>query len=100
MFQLTNAAAAHVADARRAQGLPESVGLRVFGEPRSGGGLAVGLTFAEVPAEDDDVVERDGTRVFVAPEVVGPLSSAALDVAETSEGERLVLTEQEMGEGI
>ena len=99
MLQLTNAAAAQIGEARRAQGLPETAGLRVFGEPRPGGEIAVGLTFAEVPAEDDQVTEQEGTRLFVAPEVAGPLSSAALDVAETPEGVKLVLTEQEAEEG-
>src|SRR5918999_6254367 len=94
MLQLTHAAAAEIGEARRAQGLPDTFGLRVFGEPRSGGEMAVGLTFAEVPAEDDQVTEQEGTRVFVAPEVAGPLSSAALDVAHTPEGTKLVLMDQ------
>jgi iron-sulfur cluster assembly protein len=97
MLQLTHAAAAEIGEVRRAQGLPDTVGLRVFGEPRAGGEMALGLTFAEVPAEDDQVTEQEGTRVFIAPEVAAPLSSAALDVAETPEGTKLVLTEQEAG---
>ena len=98
MLKLTNAAASQVAEARQAQGLPETAGLRVFGEPQPGGGMTVGLTFAEVPAADDEVTEQEGTRVFVAPEVVGPLSSAALDVKDTPEGVQLVLTEQDPGQ--
>lgn len=99
MLQLTHAAAAQVAEARQAQGLPETVGIRVFGESRSEGEMAVALTFAEVPAEDDQVTERDGTRMFVAPEVAEPLSSAALDVEPTPQGAKLVLTPQDTGEG-
>ena len=95
MLQLTAAAAEQVADARRAQGLPDEVGVRVFGQPEPDGGLSVGLTFAEVPAEDDQVVERDGTRLFVAPEVAAPLASAAIDVMETADGTKLVLTQQD-----
>ncbi len=38
--------------------------------------------------------EQQGTRVFVAPEVVEPLATAALDVQETPEGAQLILTEQ------
>src|SRR2546423_14416536 len=79
MLQLTHDAATELADARRAQGLPDTCGIRVFGEPQAGDELAIGLTFAEVPAEDDEVTEREGTRLFVAPEVAAPLSSAALD---------------------
>lgn len=97
MLQLTHAAAAQIDEARRVQGLPETVGLRVFGEPQPEGEMGLGLTFAEVPAEDDQVTEQEGTRIFVAPEVAGPLASAALDVAETPQGTKLVLTEQEPG---
>ncbi len=43
------------------------------------------ITFAEVPAGDDQVTEREGTRVFVAPEVAVLLSSAALDIEPKSE---------------
>ena len=98
MLRLTHAAAAQLADVRQGQGLPETFGLRVFGEPQSGGRMGLQLSFAEVPAEDDEVSEQEGTRVFVAPEVVEPLSDAALDVEQTPEGTKLVLTQQELGE--
>lgn len=94
MLQLTSAAATQVAQARQSQGLPETFGLRVFGEPQPGGGVSLTLAFAETPAEDDQVTEQEGTLVFVAPEVVEPLATAALDVEETAEGVKLVLTEQ------
>lgn len=95
MVQLTRAAAAEVAQSRESAGLPESYGLRFFGEPQQGGGLTLGLTFAEVPAEDDQVSEQEGTRLFVAPEVAEPLASAALDVQHTPEGAKLVLISQD-----
>ena len=98
MLRLTDAAAAELAELRQAQGLPDSFGLRVFGEPQSGGQLALQLAFTEVPAEDDEISEQQGTRVFVAPEVVDPLSRAALDVEQTVEGAKLVLTPQEIDE--
>jgi Fe-S cluster assembly iron-binding protein IscA len=94
MLQLTSAAATQLAHARESQGLPDSFGLRVFGEPQPGGGVSLGLAFAEVPAEDDQVSEQEGTRLFVAPEVVEPLATAALDVEATPEGVKLILTEQ------
>lgn len=99
MLQLTSAAATQVAQARQSQGLPETFGLRIFGEQRAEGGVELGLAFAEVPAEDDQVTEQEGTRLFLAPEVVGPLASAALDVEETPEGAKLILTEQNTGLG-
>jgi Fe-S cluster assembly iron-binding protein IscA len=99
MVQLTQAAAAQVAQTRKSAGVPETYGLRFFGEPQAGGGITLGLTFAEVPAEDDQVTEQQGTRLFVAPEVIEPLASAALDVEDTPEGAKLVITRQEPGLG-
>lgn len=100
MLQLTHAAAAQLAEARDAQGLPETAGVRVFAEPRPEGELAVGLTFSAVPAEDDQVTERDGTRVFIAPELAEPLAEVALDVEPTAEGTKLVLVPQRPDDAI
>ena len=97
MFQLTHAAVLKVDEDRRAQGLPDSVGLRVFGQSQSGGQMSLGLAFADVPAEDDQVTEQEGTKVFLAPEVALPLEEAALDVRETPEGSTFVLTAQHPG---
>lgn len=94
MLQVTSAAATQLAQARESQGIPDTFGVRVFGEPQPNGGISLGLTFAELPAEDDEVSEQEGTRIFVAPEVVEPLAAAALDVEETPEGAKLVLTQQ------
>jgi Fe-S cluster assembly iron-binding protein IscA len=94
MLQLTSAAAAQIAEARESRGLSDSFGLRLFGESQPGGGISLGLTFAEVPGEDDLVTEQEGTRMFVAPEVVDPLAMATLDAEETPEGMKLVLTQQ------
>jgi Fe-S cluster assembly iron-binding protein IscA len=98
MLQLTRAAALEVAEARRAQGLPDEVGVRVFGQAEPGGELTVELTFVEVPAEDDQVSEQAGTWLFVAPELAAPLSSAAIDVMQTEDGKKLVLTQRETDE--
>ena len=99
MLQLTHAAATQVAQSRQSQGLPETYGLRVFAEPQPGGGVSLGLTFAEVPAEDDQVSEQEGTLLFLAPEVVEPLATAELDAHETPEGTKLVLKEQDSSLG-
>lgn len=94
MLQLTQAAANQIGEARQAQGIPDGFGLRVFGEPRPGGEMAVNLGFAEVPAEDDQVGEYADTRLFVAPDVADPLDSKVLDVEETPSGAALVLRDQ------
>lgn len=92
MFHVSRAAAIQLANARTDKGLPDTTGVRVFGEPRPGGALALGLAFTEVPAEDDQVFVEGPTRVFVASEVSEPLADVTLDVEETPEGTQLVLT--------
>lgn len=96
-MQLTQAAAQQVTSAREAQGVPDTFGLRVFGEPQTSGGTALGLAFAESPAESDQVSEQEGLRLFVALEVAGPLESATLDVEETADGAKLILTQGDEG---
>ena len=98
MLQLTHAAATELGSTMRAQGLPDTAGVRVFGERQPSGEMTLGVTFAEVPAESDQVTEREGTRLFVAPEVADSLSTAALDVRQTDEGGQLVITRQENGD--
>jgi Fe-S cluster assembly iron-binding protein IscA len=93
MLQLTHAAASHIAEARRMQGLPESFGVRVSAQPNATGEVGLALAFVEFPADGDAVCEQDGTKMYVAPEVSDALSNAALNVTETPEGTALVLTE-------
>ena len=92
MLHVTQAAASQLAELRQSQGYPENFGARVFGHPATEGEIALRLTFAEVPAEDDQVTEQAGTKVFVAPEVAEPLAASALDVEETQAGPQLVIT--------
>jgi len=100
MLQLTPAAATQLAQVRQAQGLPETFGLRVFGQPRPGGEMGYELTFAPFPAEDDEVTEQAGTLVFLAPEVTEVLSLASLDVEDSQNGTKFVITRQAMGEDL
>lgn len=97
MFQVTHAAAGQLVEARRQRGLPDNAGIRLSGDPRPDG-LALGLAFAELPAEDDQVMEQDGLKVFVGAELAEPLSSMALDLEDTPDGPRLALIESEDGE--
>jgi len=93
MLQLTHAAASHLAEARRQQGLPDSYGVRVSAQATAAGEMGLALAFVEFPADGDDVCEQDGTRMYVAPDISEALSNAALSVTETPEGAALVLTE-------
>ena len=73
-------------ESRRIQGVPESQGVRIFGEEDGTGGLQVRLTFTEDPLEGDDVIEEQGVEFYVAPEVKEPLEDSIIDVAEEDTG--------------
>ena len=90
VFHVTQEAAGQLGRARAGRGLPDTVAVRVFGEPHPSG-LALGLAFTEIPAEDDSVFSESGTRFFVGVEVAEALTEAVLDVEETVEGPKLVL---------
>ena len=81
MFQLTSNAALTIGEARRESQIPTSHGVRLSGQHSPSGSLGLQITFVEEPAPSDTVVEQHGTHVFIAEEVAGPLSQAALDVS-------------------
>ena len=93
MLQVSDSAAAVLQQARSAQELPETYGVRVSGQT-NGDMLEVSLAFAEEPLPDDEVMEQAGTQVFVAPEVAEPLTAAVLEVEDTPEGQRLAIRPQ------
>jgi Fe-S cluster assembly iron-binding protein IscA len=80
MLQCTPAAAATLDQVREEQGLPDSVGLRVFPAQDPSGQITLGLGFTDEPHEGDQVAEQHGTRLFVAPEVADQLADMALDI--------------------
>lgn len=94
MLQVTSAAMTSFQQARAAQELPEDVGVRIFAQRDDQGEIAIALGFAEQPQQDDEVTETDGTPVFVAPELSGPLADSVIDVQEGDEGAQIVLTTQ------
>jgi Fe-S cluster assembly iron-binding protein IscA len=93
MLQVTSSAASTLAGARAQQGLPDHFGVRIFARatatPDTSSPYQFG--FVEKPEANDQVAEAEGTRVFVAPEVAGPLENAVLDIEDTG---RLILTPQ------
>jgi Fe-S cluster assembly iron-binding protein IscA len=97
MLQVSETAITALQAARDAQELPDSFGVRVFGEPTDSGQMAVSLTFAEVPLENDQVTEQDGTQLFIAPEVAEPLSASVIDLEDTAQGPELVIKPQAEG---
>ncbi|MGH8986797.1 MAG: hypothetical protein ACRDY6_23445 [Acidimicrobiia bacterium] len=90
MLQVSARAAAFVDEARRASGLPESAGIRLSARGATGG-HALQVKLASVPDEGDEVVEREGAKVFVAPELREVLSGRMLELEEHAEQPHLVL---------
>lgn len=98
MLSMTSNAAQLVGTMRNQQGVPDDYGIRVFPQP-SDQGVQVRLAFAAQPAEDDQIAETEGQRLFVAPELAEPLTDTVIDAAETSQGPGLVLRERDQGAG-
>lgn len=94
MVRISSDAVALLEASRREQGIPESQGVRVYGEVDNEVGLQVRLAFAEDPRQGEEVIEQDGTEFYIAPEVVEPLQDAVVDVAEEDRSQ-LVLRPEE-----
>lgn len=95
VLQVTSAAMSTFEQARGAQDLPDSVGVRIFAQRDEQGEVGIALAFAEQPQDGDQVTETDGTAVFVAPELADPLSDSVLDIQEGEEGAQVVITNQD-----
>ncbi|HSK92000.1 MAG TPA: hypothetical protein VK875_11890 [Euzebyales bacterium] len=99
MLQVTDSAVDVIQEARTAQQVPASYGVRVFAQQGDDGQAALALAFTEEPADGDQVTEQGGTEIYVAPELAEPLADHKLDVENTTQGPQLMLAPQEGGEG-
>ena len=63
-----------------AQHDPGRIGVRLRGARSLGGGFQVQVEFAEAPDATDTVMERDGVRIFVSPEVLETYPDALVTV--------------------
>jgi Fe-S cluster assembly iron-binding protein IscA len=79
MLEVSLDAAAYVEHVRRRLELPATAGLRFWVDP-TGVEEPFQVGFAAAPDAEDDVIERDGARVFVAPELALVFMTHALDV--------------------
>ena len=59
---------------------PSRIGVRLRGARALGGGFQVQVEFAEQPDPDDEVVEKDGVRLFVGREVLETYPDALVAV--------------------
>ena len=94
MLQVSDSAVAVLEEARTAQDLPDTLGIRISGQATQAGEIEVLLGFSEEPSENDEVTEQAGTRIFVAQEIAEPLSDAMLDIEDTPSGPQLAIKAQ------
>jgi iron-sulfur cluster assembly protein len=95
LLQLTDSAVTALEDARAGQGVPEDHGVRIGTQADDDGQPAIALGFVEAPVEGDQLVEQDGTKVFVAPELIEPLAEMVVDVEDTPQGAQLAIRPQD-----
>ncbi|MGH3794171.1 MAG: HesB/IscA family protein [Pseudonocardiaceae bacterium] len=68
--------------------MPEGSGLRISRQGDSTRSEGLGLSIAAAPAEDDSVVESNGAKVFLPPNMLKILDKQLLDVEyDTEDGE-------------
>lgn len=94
MLVLTDAAAEAVrAIVGSSEDAAETGGLRVVAEPE-GDHVTLQFNVAVVPAEDDDVVEESGARVFLEPVAASLLDDKLLDASLDGDTIAFLLTDQ------
>jgi Fe-S cluster assembly iron-binding protein IscA len=92
MLRLTPRAAAILAETRLQNALPDDIAIRITaGESSNGSAAAYRVRFASAPSPNDLVVQSEGTLLFVAADVAGPLETAVLDVECAADGHRLIV---------
>jgi len=81
LLALTDSAVQAVKDiVSSSEQVPETGGLRMVAE-RAGMQAKFQLSVASLPAEDDEVIEEQGARVFLEPEAASLLDDMVLDAS-------------------
>ncbi len=70
----------------------DSWGLRIYNAGGGCCGPSYGLDIEEIPTADDEVIEKDGLRVFVDKGTISNLSGMQLDYYDDGEREGFVLS--------
>ena len=73
---------------------PELGGVRLVAEPE-GGRMNFQLSVVGLPAEDDEVIEAEGARVFLDPEAASLLGDKILDASIESTQIAFTIADQE-----
>jgi Fe-S cluster assembly iron-binding protein IscA len=83
MLTLTTQAAAEIRNLIEQPEVPEGGGLRIANDATAG---SLTLRLAALPAEDDEVLDTSGARLFLDPQAAVLLDDKTLDVAPDPEG--------------
>lgn len=84
MLTLTDNATTEIRNIVADPQVPDGCGLRIANDPAAGG---LTLTLASAPAEDDQVLEDGGARVFLEPEAAALLDDKSLDAQPDGDGQ-------------
>jgi Fe-S cluster assembly iron-binding protein IscA len=87
MLTVTDAAAQAIRSLVTKHKMPEGSGLRIS---RQGGGTrseGLGISVVAAPAEDEAVVEANGAKIFLPPNMIKVLHDQELDVELVHEGD-------------
>jgi Fe-S cluster assembly iron-binding protein IscA len=95
MLQITHAAVDLLNQIRQNADIPTEAGIRVYPEQTSGDEVSIGIGFTDGPMPGDQVSEQEGMRLFVAPEIAGPLDSTMIDVSKTDGESQLIFCPQD-----
>ena len=83
MLTLTTQAAAEIRNLIEQPEVPEGGGLRIANDATAG---SLTLSLAALPAEDDEVLDTSGARLFLDPQAAVLLDDKTLDVVPDPEG--------------
>lgn len=98
MLQITNAAVDLLNQIRSGADIPTEAGVRVYPEQTSGDEVSIGIGFTDSPMPGDQVSEQEGLRLFVAPEIAGPLDTTMIDVTKADGEAQLIFCPQEQSQ--
>ena len=99
MLTLTDSAKEMVRDMVSGGDAPEGSGLRISAAHDPDGGPALSLELASEPSEGDQVLDDDGTRVFLEPEAASLLDDKILDAERHDDHYHFRLDDQAGDEG-
>ena len=100
MLVLTETAKELVRDMVTTGDAPEGSGVRIAAAHDEDGGPALSIEVAREPSEGDEVLEEDGTRVFLEPEAASLLDDKVLDAERHDDHYHFRLDDQSGDEGI